>query len=127
GSERAPEQIWEAQQVSLIAQAAAFNSVSSGLSTLQGKLNALGDISGVFAGQTASSSQPGLVTVSAQAGATTGTHTVVVNNLATISSYYTDTVASSSTTLAHGDFTLIVGQGSGATSNVITIDRSNDT
>jgi len=126
-SEQAPEQIWRAQQSTLQTQANAFNSLSTSLGVLQSALNALGDISGAFAGQTATSSQPNLVSVTAAAGAAAGTHTIVVSNLATTSSYYTDPVATSSATLAHGSFTLTVGQGGGATSSTITIDGTNDT
>jgi flagellar hook-associated protein 2 len=122
-SEQAPERIWQQQQLALATQAASLNSLSSGVSALLDKVNELSDLNGVFAAQTATSSQPDLVTVSAQPGAATGVHTVVVNKLATVSSYYTDPVSSSSTTLGHGTFQLAVGQGS----NTITVDDTNDT
>ncbi len=122
-AEQAPERIWQQQQIALAVQASSLNSLSSGVNALKDKVFALSDLSGVFAAQTVTSSQPSLVTASAQSGAATGVHTLVVSNLATVSSYYTDPVASSSTTLAHGTFTLSGGQGS----NTITIDGSNDT
>ena len=121
-AEQAPERLWQQQQATLTVQAASLNSLSSGVNALKDKIFALGDLSGAFAGQTVTSSQPSLVTASAQPGTATGVHTLVVNHLATVSSYYTDPVTTGST-LAHGTFTLGVGQGS----NVVTIDSSNDT
>src|SRR6266550_1123658 len=122
-AEQAPERIWQQQQIALAAQTSSLNSLSTGVNALKDKIQALSDLSGVFAAQVATSSQPDLVTVSAQSNAVAGVHTLIVNHLATVSSYYTDPVISSSTILTHGSLTLTVGQGS----NVITIDASNDT
>ena len=122
-AEQAPERIWQQQQIALAAQTSSLNSLSSGVNALKVKVQALSDLSGAFAAQVATSSQPDLVTVSAQSSASAGVHTLIVNHLATISSYYTDPVTSSSTTLAHGTFTLAGGQGT----SLITIDASNDT
>jgi flagellar hook-associated protein 2 len=122
-AEQAPERIWQQQQIALAAQTSSLNSLSSGVNALQAKVQALSDLSGAFAAQVATSSQPDLVTVSAQSNAAAGVHTLIINHLATVSSYYTDPVASSSTTLAHGTFTLAGGQGT----SLITIDASNDT
>lgn len=122
-AEQAPERLWQKQQLALAAQASSLNSLSSGVNALKDKVFALTDLSGAFSAQTATSSQPGLVTATAQSGAITGVHTLLIDHLATVSSYYTDPVESSSTNLAHGTFTLAVGTGS----NDITIDASNDT
>jgi len=122
-AEQAPERIWQQEKITLAAEAIALNSLNSGVSALKDKAFALSDLTGVFAGLTATSSQPNLVTASAQSDAATGVHSVVVKNLATVSSHYTDPVANSSTTLAHGTFTLAVGQ----SSKTITIDDTNDT
>jgi flagellar hook-associated protein 2 len=122
-AEQAPERIWQQQQIALAAQTSSLNSLSSGVNALQAKVQALSDLSGAFAAQVATSSQPDLVTVSAQSNAAAGLHTLIINHLANVSSYYTDPVASSSTTLAHGTFTLAGGQGT----SLITIDASNDT
>ena len=122
-AEQAPERIWQQQQIALAAQTSSLNSLSSGVNALKAKVQALSDLSGAFAAQVATSSQPDLVTVSAQSNAAAGVHTLIINHLATVSSYYTEPVASSSTTLAHGTFTLASGQGT----SLITIDASNDT
>ena len=122
-AEQAPERIWQQQQLVLAQQAVSWNSLSSGMNALKDKVLALTDLSGAFSAQTVTSSQPNLATASAGSGATTGVHTLVIDHLATVSSYYTDPVASSSTTLAHGTFTLSVGTGA----KDITIDATNDT
>jgi flagellar hook-associated protein 2 len=122
-SEQAPERIWQQQQVSLATQASSLNSLSSGLQALQTQLFSLTDLAGSFSSQMVSSSQPGIVTASVQSGAANGVHSLVVQNLATVSSYYTDPVASSSTTLASGTISVRVG----AASHDITIDSSNNT
>lgn len=122
-AEQAPERIWQQQQIALAAQTSSLNSLSSGVNALKAKVQALSDLSGAFAAQVATSSQPDLVTVSAQSNAAAGVHTLIINHLATVSSYYTEPVASSSTTLAHGTFTLASGEGT----SLITIDASNDT
>ena len=122
-AEQAPERIWQQQQIALAAQTSSLNSLSSGVNALKAKVQALSDLSGAFAAQVATSSQPDLVTVSAQSNAAAGVHTLIINHLGTVSSYYTEPVASSSTTLAHGTFTLASGEGT----SLITIDASNDT
>jgi flagellar hook-associated protein 2 len=122
-AEQAPERIWQQQQLGLAAQASSLNSLTSGFNALKDKVLALTDLSGAFSAQTVTSSLPNLVAATAQSGAATGVHTLVIDHLATVSSYYTDPVASPSTTLGHGTFTLAAGQ----TSHDITIDGTNDT
>ena len=122
-TEQAPERIWQQQQLALAAQTSSLNSLSSGVNALKAKVLALSDLTGVFSSQLATSSLPGLATVSAQSNAAAGVHTLVIDHLATVSSYYTDPVTDSSTALAHGTLTLSGGQGT----NLITIDSSNDT
>jgi flagellar capping protein FliD len=65
-AEQAPERIWQQQQIALAAQTSSLNSLSSGVNALKVKVQALSDLSGAFAAQVATSSQPDLVTVSAQ-------------------------------------------------------------
>jgi flagellar hook-associated protein 2 len=122
-TEQAPERIWQQQQLALAAQTSSLNSLSSGVNALKDKVQALSDLSGVFSSQLATSSRLDLVSVSAQPNAAAGAHTLVIDHLATVSSYYTEPVTNSSTTLAHGTLTLSGGQGT----NLITIDATNDT
>src|SRR5262249_40675486 len=70
--------------------------------------NALKDVSGALTSKTASSSQPAILTASAQSSAISSNHLITVNNLATTSTYYTDPVAGGA--LGQGSFTLTAGQ-----------------
>lgn len=122
-AEQAQERAWQQQQLGLASDAISLNALKSGVSALRDKGLALTDLTGVFAAQTATSSQPSLVTATAQSGASVGVHNLVVDHLATVSSYYTDPVASGTTTLTHGSFNLAVG----SSTKTITIDDTNDT
>jgi flagellar hook-associated protein 2 len=121
---RAPEQVWQTQQQELQGQVSSLQSLTSEVSTLSTALNALGDPAGNVTARSVTSSQPGIVTATASNATPSGSHTVVVNSLATSGSYYSASVASSSTALATGTFTIQVGSGQAAT---ITIDNTNNT
>ncbi|MEJ2007784.1 MAG: flagellar filament capping protein FliD [Acidobacteriota bacterium] len=105
-------------------QESAINNINNLISSLETAVQALQDPLGGLAATTASSSNSNVLTASTTAGAATGTHTVVVNSLATTSSYDTAALASGSTAFATGQFALQVGTGSPVT---ITVDSSNDT
>jgi flagellar hook-associated protein 2 len=64
------------------------------------------------------------VTATANPGATLGTHSITVSQLATDSSYYTGELASADTTFGAGQFTLQVGTGTPVT---ITVDNTDNT
>ena len=68
---------------------------------------------------TVSSSNSNVVTASAASGSSVGNHTVVVNSLATTSSWTSGTFASSTTDLPAGSFTITSGSG---TATTITTD-----
>jgi len=122
-AERAPERIWQQQQAALSTQASTLNVLSSQLQALQTKAYALTDLSGALSSQTVSSSASGIAAATAKSGAVAGVHTLVVQKLATVSSYYTDAVASSSTTLGAGTISL----GVGSASHDIVVDDTNNT
>jgi flagellar hook-associated protein 2 len=120
---RAPERLWQQQQSTFTAQSNALNSINSGLSALQTAMQALSDVTGALSTNQATSSQPAILTASAQAGAPPGNHLVTVTSLATTSSVYTDALANGTTTFQTGVVTLQVGSGS----TDITVDSSNNT
>lgn len=122
---RAPETAWQQQQQALQSQGSALNQLNSDLSNLLDKINALKDISGALGAVNTTSSNSSVATVTAQPGTASGSHVLIVNNLASTSSYYTDPVATSSTQLTDGSsFTIQVGSGSPTT---ITLDSTDDT
>lgn len=105
-------------------QQSALNNINDLLNNLQTAVQALQDPLGALDATTASSSNSNVVTATTATGASTGSHTVLVNSLATTSSYATTALASDSTTVASGQFTLQVGSGSPVTINV---DSTNNT
>ncbi len=121
---RAPERAWQKQQTTINAQVSALQAINSDLQDLKTKVNALKDLGGAFAATTVSVSNSSILTATAGAGATAGTHTVVVGSLATTSSYFTAYQASSSTPLTTGSFILKVGSNPQVT---VTVDTTNNT
>jgi flagellar hook-associated protein 2 len=107
-ADRAPERVWQSQQASFGLQSAALNTISTDLADLQSKVNALKDPSGALTSKVASSSQPAILTTSAQSSAINSNHLVTVNSLATTSVYYTDPVAANAS-IGQGSFTVTVG------------------
>ncbi len=122
-SESTIETTWQQQKTSLQQQAVALRSLQTGVDTFKASVDALKDVLGAFSAIQISSSQPDVVSASAQSGAATGVHVLNVANLATTSSYYTDPVAGNAP-LAPGSFSLQVGTNA---ANTITIDATTDT
>jgi len=119
-----PELEWEQEQVTLQSDTAGINQIQTDVGTLQTALQALGDPVGAIASMTASSSDASVVNATAAPGTAAGSHVVVVNNVATTASWYSDSVATSSTALTPGSFTLQVGTG---TATTITIGNGTNT
>jgi flagellar hook-associated protein 2 len=106
-----PEQQWEAEQQTLATQTSGINQIQTDVDSLQTSLSALSDPAGALASMTATSSDTNVVNASAASGTAAGTHVVVVNNIASTASSYSNAVATSSTPLTAGSFTLQVGSG----------------
>ena len=120
----APEQQWQAQQQTLQTQTSAINQIQTDVSALENSLNALGDPLGALSAMNATSSDTSVVTASAAPGTPAGSHVVIVNNIASTASSYSNSVASGSTALPAGSFTIQVGSGAATT---ITIGTGADT
>ena len=121
---RSPEQVWQTQQKLLQVQVSSLTQLNTEVNDLSNAVDNLRDVAGNLMARSVTSSQPGLVTATASNATPIGSHTVVVNSLATSSSYYTAPVATSTTTLAAGTFTIQVGSADPVT---ITIDGTNNT
>ena len=127
-AEAAPVRQWQSQQATLASQTTDLTTLNSLSSTLYDALNALQDPVGALTSLSVSSSNSSVVTASATSGTATGTHVITVANLASTASWYSTSVASSSTQLSEGSFTLQVGSGDvqtinvGGTSGVNTLD-----
>jgi flagellar hook-associated protein 2 len=108
-AESGPLVQWQDQQSTLQTQTSGLNSIESDVTTLENSLQALSDPAGVLTSMTATSSDSSIVGASAAAGTAAGTHVIEVNNLATSDSWYSTDVASSTTDLAAGTFSIQVG------------------
>jgi flagellar hook-associated protein 2 len=96
------------QQSAVKLQISALGSTASELSQLQTAANDLKDSFGALSQKTVTSSDSTLVTASAQNSANTGTHAIIVKQLATVSSSYSDPIADP-TTLAGTTLTINYG------------------
>jgi len=124
-ADSAPLQLMQQQETQLNNQSSALQTIISDLTNFQSSVNALSNYTGPFNSLTATSSDDSVLTATAGLGATSGTHTIVVNNLATTSTYYTSEFSSASATLpTTGSFQLQVGS---ATAQTIPVDSSDGT
>jgi flagellar hook-associated protein 2 len=122
-SARGPEQIWQQQQSESQSESSALSSMNTSLTTLSDKVTALNDFFGVLAAKTATSSQPSILTASTSSSAAAGNHLIVVSNLASTGTAYSDARSDANTTFATGKISLQVG----SASHDIQIDDTNDT
>ena len=123
-AERAPARRMEAEQQTLTFQASTYRDINAKLLDLKARIATLKDASGVFNSKAVTSSNTSVLTASATTSAVVANHILVVSGLATTSSYYSDQLASSSTTFATGTFDLKVGTADAVT---ITVDDTRAT
>ena len=117
----APEQNWQTQQQQIQAQEGVVNQINSGLSALLGYVNTLKDPAGALESVSVTSSNSNIVTATATAGASFGSHVVVVNNLSSTASYYSAAALKTTDPLGSGSFDLTMG------GNTQTIQLNNQT
>lgn len=122
-SERGPEQLWQQQQTESESESSALNTMNARLTSLSDKVTALNDFFGVLASKTATSSQSNILTASASTSATSGNHLIVVSNLASTGTAYSDPFSDANTTFANGTISLQVG----SSSHDIQVDATNNT
>lgn len=108
---QAPERVWQTEQATIQTQMSALTSIQTALGSVSTDLNALNDPLGALAATTVNSSDSAAVFGSSSSGATPGTHTVIVNSLASTASWYSSPLASGSSGL--GSSTLIITPSNG--------------
>jgi flagellar hook-associated protein 2 len=132
---RAPERGWQASQSTLQTENSLLTQVSSLATSLYDDMSALADPIGVMVSLSASSSDTGIVGATVASGAIAGTHTIHVTNLAQTGSWYSESVASSTTALSSGtfeinasggSFTVTVGSGVNTLDDVASYINSQD-
>ena len=126
-ADRAPEQLWQAQQQAISQQTSALNQLNSEAASLVDSLSSLQDPLGALAAQETTSTQPSLVTATAGGTAATGNHVIVVSNLASTASWYSSAVADGNTAFAAGSYELTVGTGDSQTTTTISIGNGVNT
>jgi len=124
---------WQSEQATLQTQAGLLTLINNDLSTLANAVTALSDPLGALTAQSATSSNSSVVTATADSTAVAGNHTIVVSNLASTGTVYTNAVSgganvsilpSGSTT---GDLKIQIGGSTGTTADVQITAGSNDT
>jgi flagellar hook-associated protein 2 len=111
---------WKTQLTSLQSQDTAISSLGTLMSSLSNDISQLTDFTGIMAQKTGSSSDTGVLELTAaSSSAVAGTHTVVVNSLAKTSSGYLTAITNASDELS-GSITLKVG--SSGTAQTIDVD-----
>lgn len=125
-------QLYQQQQTGLQTQANLLGTINNDLNNLLTAVNSLSDVLGPLTAQTVNSSQPGILTGTAQATATPGNHTIVVNTLATQGTLYTQPVTDANTSIlaagqATGDLQIQIGGLTGQTRDIPITQGSNDT
>ncbi len=103
---RAPERAWQADQTTLTSQTTALTTIETATEALATDMQNLNTLTGPLAARTVSSSSSSYVTATAASGTVTGTHTVVVNSLATTAGWYSNAEALPTTVLPTSSFTL---------------------
>ncbi len=112
---------WKNQLSNLQSQDTVISNLGALFSNLSSDISSLTDFQGVLAQKTGSSSDTNVLDLtSASASAIAGTHTVVVNNLASTSSGYLAPIANVSDTLS-GSIALQVGSGTAKTIDISTL------
>ncbi|HTJ30011.1 MAG TPA: flagellar filament capping protein FliD [Acidobacteriaceae bacterium] len=112
------ESPWQQQLSASEAQDAAISNLGSLLSALSNDVSNLSDFSGVLATMDGSSSDPNVVALtSASSAAIPGTHTIVVNSLASTASGYLTAITNTSDALS-GSISIQVGTAAAQTVNV---------
>ncbi len=127
-----PLTAWQNEQTDLSTQAGLLTGYNNNLTNLEATVLSLADVTGPLASQSATSSDTSILTASAATTATAGTHQVVVSNLATMGTIYTNPLANGTTSFltspaTTGDIQLQVGGSGGTTHDIAITQGSNDT
>ncbi len=122
-AERSPEAAWQARTAALGKQDAVLTTLGSNLSSLSNSLSALSNFDGVFAAKLGGVSDSGVLAITSTAsGATAGSHTITVQQLAQTSSQFSAAYPTAATFTG----TVSVQVGSGA-AKTVTLDSAGET
>jgi flagellar hook-associated protein 2 len=104
-----PEVSLQNQVTALGTQTTALQTIETDLAALQTSVQALNDPMGAFSQVSVTSSDNNVVSATAAAGTTAGSHSILVNSLATTAASYSTSQLTGSTEIPSGSFDLQVG------------------
>jgi flagellar hook-associated protein 2 len=116
-ADRAPERVWQGEITTLSDQTTALTAIQTATEAVANDLSSLNSLTGPLSAQTVTSSNSNYVTAAAASGTTAGTHSVVVQNLATTATWYSDEEASATSTLPTSSLTITNASGTATTIN----------
>lgn len=111
----APENAWESEEATLQSQTTALNQLQTDATDLDNDMQSLNNLTGPLSAVAVTSSDSSIVSASAASGTAAGNHIVVVNSLASTASWSSAAVASATTPLAAGSFTITNADGTATT------------
>jgi flagellar hook-associated protein 2 len=117
-ADRAPERAWQADQTTLSSQTTALTAIQTATQALATDMQNLNTLTGPLSVRTVTSSNSSDVTATAATGTAAGNHTVVVNNVATTGSWYSDLETGPTATLPATALTITTTAGLTATITV---------
>jgi flagellar hook-associated protein 2 len=126
-ADRAPERAWQADQTTLSSQTTALTAIQTATEAIATDMESLNTLTGPLAARTVTSSNSNDLTATASTGTVAGTHTVVINNLASAESWYSDLESSPTATLPTSSFTLTTTAGASKTFSTGSGTSSTDT
>jgi flagellar hook-associated protein 2 len=112
---RAPERGWQADQTTLTSQTTALTAIQTATQAVQNDMQALNSLTGPLSARSVTSSNANIASATAATGTVAGTHTIVVNSLASTGAWYSDAAASVTATLPSSSFTLTTVAGASVT------------
>jgi flagellar hook-associated protein 2 len=114
-ADRAPERGWQADQATLSSQTTALTAMQTATEALATDMQSLNTLTGPLAARTVTSSNTSDLGATAATGTVAGVHTVVINNLATTASWYSDLEANPTSALPTSSLTITPLTGSPVT------------
>ncbi len=125
-------QSWQQDQANLQTQQGLLTSINGDLANLTTAVNALADPVGPLTAIAATSSQPVILTASAESTAAAGNYNVVVSTLASTGTLYTAAIADANASIlptgsSSADLQIQIGGSGGSTADIAITAGSNDT
>jgi flagellar hook-associated protein 2 len=114
-ADNAPERAWLADQATLTSQTSALTAIQTATEAIATDFQSLNTLSGPLAARTVNSSNSSGLTATAATGTATGTHSVVVDSLASTGAWFSSVESLPTTTLPTSTLTFIPATGKSVT------------